>query len=488
VRRTKILATIGPASSAPAVVDRILSFGVDAFRINFSHGTEAEHRATLRWLRAAGERSGREIALVADLQGPKIRMGEIAGGSVRLTEGDEWRLDASGTPGNDRRASVGFDRLLSSVRVGDRLLLGDGAVRLAVTRVAQREIVTVVQAGGTVASHAGVFLPGAKLRTSALGEKDQLDLAVALEEGVDWVALSFVRAASDVRKLRTLVDRAGHSEVGIIAKIERAEALVRIAEIVDVADAIMVARGDLGIEVPLERLAVEQKRLVSAANAAHKPAIVATQMLLSMVASPRPTRAEATDVANAILDGADAVMLSEESATGQFPVEAVDWLDRICRSTEAAVASGEFPIAHPKTESESPDRSVADAAVRLAGEVGATALVTPTASGRTARLVASRRPQASIFAISASTATRRRLALTWGVEALPCPPNLTLEAMRVFARALVAARPGSKASDRVVLTAGYPVEGTPTNLVTVLSMAPSRGSVRPGRDPGATRG
>ncbi|MCI4355892.1 MAG: pyruvate kinase [Thermoplasmata archaeon] len=487
MRRTKLLVTIGPASSAPAVIDRMLALGVDAFRINFSHGTDQEHQAALRMLRSTAARAHREVALVADLQGPKIRIGEIAGGSVVLEDGGSWQLDTSGEVGDRRRVSVSVPHLTKSARPGDPLLLGDGQVELVVSGVRGAGVDVRVEHGGRVTSHAGLFLPRARLRTPILASKDLHDLGIALAEGVDFVALSFVRAGSDVLAARRRLDRAGHPDVGLIAKIERAEALANINGILGAADGIMVARGDLGIEVPLERLALEQKSLVARANAVHKPVVVATQMLLSMVASPRPTRAEATDVANAVLDGADTVMLSEESAVGQFPVEAVSWLDRICRSTEAAIASGAVRVARPPTVSSERDAAVAEAAVRLADESGAAAIVTPTHSGRTARIVASARPRSVVLAISSQAATRRRLALTWGVEAHECPASLPLDSLRDFAQALVATRPGVRRGDSIVLTAGYPVEGRPTNLVTVLSVDRPRGSGRPATGPARAR-
>jgi pyruvate kinase len=487
-RRTKLLVTLGPASSAPAVLDRMLTTGTDAFRINFSHGTDEEHRATLRWLRAGAVRAGREVALVADLQGPKIRIGDLTGGSLSLPDGAAWRLDTVGSPGDAHRVSVSLDGLTRSVRVGDPLLLGDGIVALTVTGVDRSGVDVRVVHGGPVSSHAGLFLPRAHLRTAILGEKDLHDLEVALAEGVDYIALSFVRAASDIVGARERLARAGRAEVGLIAKIERAEALERIDEIVRVADGIMVARGDLGIEVPLERLAIEQKALIAAANASHKPVIVATQMLLSMVSSARPTRAEATDVANAVLDGADAVMLSEESAIGQFPAESVEWLDRICRATEDAVRSGAVGRTIPPVTPRSTDKSVADSAVRLAESVRAAAIVTPTHSGRTPRLVSSARPPCPILAVSSDGAVRRRLALSWGVEALECPSDLALDAMQRFAVELVRARLGPPRGASLVLTAGYPLEGRPTNLVTVLPVDAPRGSARRARAPAAGRG
>lgn len=384
-----------------------------------------------------------------------------------------WTLDTTGTVGDDHHASVTFPDLPRAARAGDPLLIGDGTIELIVESVEKGALVTRVVHGGVLTPHAGLYLPRARLRTEILGPKDRADLALALEEGVDFLALSFVRDGRDVQGVRRRIrSLRGGGDVGLIAKIERAEALHDIRGILDASDGIMVARGDLGIEVPLERLATEQKRLVAESNAAGKFVIVATQMLLSMVSSPRPTRAEATDVANAVLDGADAVMLSEESAVGRFPTEAVAWLDRIARATEVAMASGEVrarPLALVPSRLE---ESVAEAAVHLAADARAGSIVTPTHSGRTARLIACRRPSTPILALTSQRATRRQLALVWGVTAREAPPHQTLLELRrsaqTAARELVAARTG----DRLVLTAGYPIEGRPTNLVTVMEVEP----------------
>jgi pyruvate kinase len=468
VRRTKILATLGPATRTPAQIGRLLSAGVDAFRVNFSHGTDAEHRTTFRQVRAVAANRRREVAIVADLQGPKIRIGELATPTMRLRPGAEWTLDSTGRTGDERRVSATIPDIEGAGRAGDRILVGDGSVELRVVRRERGRLVTRVIHGGIVRPHAGLSLPNAHLRTELLGPKDRSDLTIALREGADFVALSFVRNGQDVRGARDRIDRAGFRDVGVIAKIERPEALGEFGRILDEADGIMVARGDLGIAVPLERLALEQKRLVSEANARHRPVIVATQVLLSMVTSPRPTRAEATDVANAVLDGADAIMLSEESAIGAYPAEAVRWLDRICRTTESAASRGEVELHRPAERDEGIDPLVARGAVDLAEALSAAAIVVPTHSGRTARLVAARRPRSPVLALSTLGSTRRKLSLTWGVEALSVPRHLNLVRLSEEARRIVRARPGIGRSGPIVLTAGYPVEGRPTNLVTVI--------------------
>jgi len=478
VRRTKILATVGPASASPQRLADLIDAGVDAFRLNFSHGSDEEHLAALGRIHSAARATHREVAIVGDVQGPKIRLGEVAGGLVQLSTGQSWILDDDPTPGDTHRVGIQIPSFHRIAEPGDPVLLGDGSVELVIERVAPRLLETRVRNGGAVSSHAGLFLPRAQLRTSVFGPKDRHDAMIGLREGIDYLALSFVRDGRDLLEARRWLDRQDAADVGLIAKIERAQALTAIDSILDMSDGIMVARGDLGIEVPLERLALEQKSLVRSANRAGKFAVVATQMLLSMLNSPRPTRAEATDVANAVLDGADAVMLSEESAVGHFPVESVRWLDRIARATESSVDPG--PIRGLTIGGGGgPERAVAAAAVELAEGVHARAIVTPTHSGRTARLVARLRPECPVVAISNSSATRRRLSLVGGVTSLPAPVHQTLEELRTQAWHLVD-RAGFAGSAPIVLTAGWPVEGRPTNLITLVdsepgSLGPSRG-------------
>jgi len=468
MRRTKILATVGPATDRADRLLRLLESGTDAFRINVSHGSDDEHRATLRRLHEVSRRARREVALVVDVQGPKLRIGEIAGGAVRLSRGDHWTLDQDPTLGSGYRTSVEIPSFERAARRGDPVLLGDGDVQLRVESASPTAIETRVVSGGLVSSHAGIFLPRARLRTIAFGPKDQHDATLALQEGFDYLALSFVRDESDVLSARHWLDaRPGGRSVGIIAKIERAEALGAIERILGVADGIMVARGDLGIEVPLERLALEQKMLVRRANAAGRFSIVATQMLRSMLTSPRPTRAEATDVANAVLDGADAVMLSEESAVGQYPFEAVVWLDRIARATEARFDPQPARGLVGSGGRGSAELSVARAAVDLAENVRARAIVTPTHSGRTARLIAALRPTCPVLALSSSDSVRRHLALVRAVRSFPAAAHSDLQSLRQRTIELLRVE-GLAPVGPFVLTAGYPLEGRPTNLVTVV--------------------
>lgn len=476
MRRTKIVATVGPATDRSDRLAAIVRAGADAFRLNFSHGTDAEHRATLRRMHRAAAAVRRDIAVIADVQGPKIRLGDLGSPTVSLVTGQRWVLDRDPSPGDGRRVSVELPSFGHAARRGDPILLGDGAAELRVDHVDARSIDTTVVSGGTVSAHAGIYLPRARLRVDVFAGKDRRDAALGLEEGIDYLALSFVRGPEDIRRARVwLDDRPDGREVGIIAKIERAEALDAIDEILDAADGIMVARGDLGIEVPLERLALEQKRLVRKANVAGRFAIVATQMLLSMLTSPRPTRAEATDVANAVLDGADAVMLSEESAVGRYPVESVEWLARIAVATEPAYdPRGLREAIGGRDGTGAESRAVAAAAVTLAEGVGGRAIATPTHTGRTARTVAMFRPRVPVIALCHQASVRRRLALTRGVLTRTSPPHRSLiELRREVARAFVG--PDFEGNGPVVLTAGYPVEGRPTNLVTLVDAEPGRG-------------
>ncbi len=480
MRRTKVLATLGPASNRPEGIRALLDAGADAFRINLAHGSTDEHLAVLRRVRREAKRRGQEVSVVADVPGPKIRLGALEARSLELKVGQRWTLDRDPLPGDARRVGVELPTFRNVARPGDPALLGDGSVELRVLRARPESIETIVVHGGTIGSHAGLYLPGARLRPEILARSDRSLAGPVLYEGVEFLALSFVRTGREVSAARAWAEnRAGAAAVGMIAKIERAEALERVDEILAESDGIMVARGDLGIELPLERLALEQKRLVRRANVAGKFAIVATQMLLSMIASPRPTRAEATDVANAVLDGADAVMLSEESAIGAYPAEAVRWLARIAEETEPEFDPRAVREAREAARPGPTERSVAAAAVHLAEAVGAGAIVTPTHSGRTARLVAALHPACPVLALSHSAEVRGRLGLVGGVRTRPAPvhgdlPHLTAEAERLVEEL------GLGASGPAVLTAGYPLEGRPTNLLTLIEV-PTRSGPRRAR-------
>ncbi len=464
--KTKIVCTIGPASRSPKILERLIRAGMDVARLNFSHGTKEEHGRTIAALRRIARRLGRPVAVLQDLAGPKIRIGPIRNGPVILEPGAFFTLTTRKVPGDARAASLNFPAVAAAVRRGDTLLLSDGALELEVVAADGRDIRCRVVIGGPLNSFKGVNLPARSLRTPSLTAKDKNDLRFGLEHEVDYVAMSFVRSAGDIETVRRHMRRCGGS-APVIAKIEKHEALDDIDAIVEAADGLMVARGDLGVEIPLERIPRIQKDLIRKSREAGKPVITATQMLRSMVDAPRPTRAEVTDVANAILDGTDAVMLSEETAAGRYPVEAVVMMARIAREAERIPPSCDGP--RPEGLGPVPGSlpgAVACAAARLAADVGAAVIVTFTRSGSTARLVSRSRPRIPILAHTPEERTRRRLALSWGV--LPVLGESLANTDEMVAAALKAAKRAGlvKTGQTVVITAGVPtgVPGT-TNLI-----------------------
>ncbi|MFA7329531.1 MAG: pyruvate kinase [Candidatus Delongbacteria bacterium] len=467
MRRTKIVCTIGPASESEEILDRLIRAGMDVARLNFSHGSHESHAEKFRQIRALAAAAGRPVAILQDLAGPKIRIGGLAAGPITLRPGDEFTLTAREVPGDATEVSISYKELPEDVRPGDTLLLADGALDMSVLRVDGPDILCRVVTGGVLSSHKGINLPSRSIRAPILTAKDRLDLAFGLELGVDFVALSFVRSAHDISVVHAFMDELGRS-APLIAKIEKHEALAEIDAILEAVDGLMVARGDLGVDIPLERVPRVQKLLIEKANRAGKPVITATQMLKSMVDAPRPTRAEVTDVANAILDGTDAVMLSEESAAGHYPVESLLTLDRIARETER-----DFPHRlwmrrfHPEGVC-NPPQAVAHAACELAMRIDAAAILTCTRSGGTTRLVARTRPAQNVLAATPDETVWRRLALTWG--AVPLLTSLTESLEVMIAEALGAARAAglTQPGDPVVVTAGTHLT-TPgsTNLIRV---------------------
>ena len=470
--RTKIVCTLGPSSRSPEVLAGLVNAGMDVARLNFSHGSHPEHAEVLDALRRITAKTGRPIAILQDLAGIKIRIGEIAKGPVRLDSGAPFTLTNRAVLGNASEVSVSYPDLPGSVVPGDALLLSDGEIELRVETATETDIRCRVIAGGWLSSQKGITLPARSLIAPGLTAKDREDLRFGIAHGVDYIALSFVRTADDVREARGLLAEQG-STIPLIAKIEKHEAIRHIDEILAEADGIMVARGDLGVETPLEHVPLLQKMLIEKANRAGKPVITATQMLLSMVDSPRPTRAEVGDVANAILDGTDALMLSEETAAGRYPVEAVATMKRIAEDTESA-----FPFEHWMRRFE--DRSlqslpeaVAGAACELAEHIGAAVIVAWTESGATARLVAKHRPRRPILALSTSPATARRLALVWGVIPLVAEEGSDTDAMMERAPALAKKHGLMRPGENAVITAGIPmgVAGS-TNLIKAAVAAP----------------
>jgi pyruvate kinase len=456
MRRAKIVATLGPSTSDVDTIHKLFELGVDVARLNFSHGHHEDHAQMLDRLRQASRRLGRTIGVLQDLQGPKIRTGPLAAGKVGvlLEPGHEITITTEGEIlGDADLVSTTYPHLAEDVRAGDRLLVDDGLIELRVVATDRVRVRCEVLEGGVLKQNKGINLPGVVLRAEAMSDKDRADLLFGLAHGVDFVALSFVRQAADVLQCRAAMEATGRV-VPIIAKIEKPEALDRIDAIIEAADGIMVARGDLGVEILPERVPGLQKEILRKANAAGKPAIIATQMLESMIEHPRPTRAEASDVANAVWDGADAVMLSGESASGRYPLLAVQMMDRIVREAEghSAMWSG-APPPHLRAPAPFP-AVVAAAACRAALESGAVAIACFTRSGSTARLLSKNRPLVPVVAFSPDQAIRRSLALFWGVVPKVMDPTNHPDLMiKMVSERLIEdgmARPG----DRVVLVYG----------------------------------
>ena len=463
MRHTKIVATIGPASDSPEVLDAMLAAGVDVARLNASHGDPDSLQRRLHAIRDAAGRAGREIAVMLDLSGPKLRIGRMSDGVV-LVPGGRFELRGRECMGDATCACVSYKGLPDDLSPGDVVLLDDGRIQLRVTGTEDGRLVTTVEVGGPLTSNKGVNVPGVTLGLDAITGKDRADLAWGLAAGVDLVAMSFVRSAADIARLRELM---GSHGVPVVAKVEKHEAVDRMDEIVVAADVVMVARGDLGVETSPEAVPVVQKRLIIACRDAGKPVIIATQMLESMISSPHPTRAEASDVANAIFDSADAVMLSGETAIGAYPAESVRTMARIAETAEASM---EFTFVDEPRGRHSLDvtEAVSAAVVELASDLGVRAILTSTQSGATARAVAKHRPGAPILAITPELGVARHLRVVWGVEPLHVRASESIEDM--VALAVNAARehrlvdPG----DLVAITAGVAVNmpGS-TNLIQV---------------------
>jgi pyruvate kinase len=463
VRRTKIVATIGPASSSPEIIGQLVSAGMDGARFNFSHGSHEDFAEHHRRVREAQHNAGRPIAIIADLQGPKLRVGDLDE-PFELAKGDDIVIAGEDTV-TDGDLPISPDVLGSVLQPGNEILIDDGKVRLRVARVERGRARCEIVTGGTVTSHKGVNLPGVALPIPSLTRKDLDDLNFALDLGVDFVALSFVRSSSDVRALRTLIEASG-SQAYVIAKIEKAEAVATLDEILVETQAVMVARGDLGVEIGAAEVPLLQKRIIARSLDRGKPVITATQMLESMVHAPEPTRAEASDVANAILDGTSAVMLSQETAIGEFPVQAVTYMDRIARAVEPSL---DYRHEIPEAEDEPTiGQAMSNAACDIAEALEAKALLVPTFTGRTASAVARLRPRRPIIGLTHHVYSLQHMALEWGVTPLHVPEAADVE--ELWGSAIDAARRSGivKPGDRVVITAGTAVNipGS-TNVIKV---------------------
>ncbi len=465
-KKTKIICTQGPATDREGVLDKLVAAGMDCARFNFSHGTHEEQLARIKAVRQAAARAGRPVALLLDTKGPEMRLGEFAAGKVQLEKGQTFTLTCDDAPGDETRVSVNHKNLWQEVKSGDTLLLSDGLVELTVTSIQGRDIVTEVQNSGPMSNRKRVAAPGIPLGLPPISEQDERDILFGIENDMDFVAASFVQRAEDVLAIRKLIeDHNGHME--IIPKIENFEGVRNIDAILEVSDGIMVARGDLGVEIPAEEVPLVQKQIIARCNAAGKPVIVATQMLESMTQNPRPTRAEASDVANAIFDGADAIMLSGETASGDYPVEAVTTMARIARRIEGALHYSDF-LRDEDHDCRTTTEAIAHATAHLALELGAKAVITPTESGYTAQMISKYRPRAAIFALAADERVARRLALRWGVTAVPAARGWDSAGNMVRLAAEAAKEAGIVASgDLTVITSGIKSVTGNTNSIRV---------------------
>jgi len=463
--KTKIVCTIGPSCDTPERIKTLIEKGMNVARLNFSHGSHDEHLDKIKTIRKVSEEMGRSIAILQDLCGPKIRVGKVKDPGIQLKAHERLILTSEDILGEGNRVGVSYKPLPTEVKVGDIILLADGMMELVVTKTEGSEIECDVIIGGTLTSNKGINLPSGTIKAPSLTEKDRVDLAFGIEQSVDYIALSFVRSAVDILELKDIINKAGKN-IPVVAKIEKHEAITNIDDILDATDALMVARGDLGVEIPLEKVPGLQKMLVRKANEKGKPVIVATQMLRSMVDSPRPTRAEANDVANAVLDGADAVMLSEETASGRYPFEAVEYMAKIARSAEI-----EYP--HPrhlklKNIDSTISQSVAYASCVLAEHLDASAIVASTKSGFTAKQISRFRPRSGIVALSPDKEALRRLSLYWGCFPGHVAVHKNTDDMIENVAESAIETGWVKKGDLIVITAGHPVwvEGT-TNMMKV---------------------
>jgi pyruvate kinase len=464
LRRTKVVATLGPASSDRATIARLFEAGADVFRINMSHTPHDRMRELVATIRDVEKEFARPIGILVDLQGPKLRLGAFAGGSAMLAKGGTFTLDANTEPGDASRVHLPHPEIFAAVEAGQTLLLDDGKVRLSVQGGGKDRIVTRVEVGGKLSDRKGISLPETTIPFSALAEKDRSDLEAALVEGIDWVALSFIQRPEDIAEAKKLT----RGRALVMAKIEKPQAVHRLPEILDASDALMVARGDLGVELPLERVPGIQKQITRAARRAGKPVIVATQMLESMILSPVPTRAEVSDVATAIFEGADAVMLSAESAAGQYPAEAVATMNRIAEEVEGDPTYRSIILAQRDAPEATGADAIADAARQIAETLDLPAIVCWTFSGSTALRVARERPQSSVVAISPNLSTGRRLSLVWGVHCVVALDARDQDDMVMRACRLAFKEGFAKTGQRVIIVAGVPL-GTPgaTNMVRI---------------------
>jgi pyruvate kinase len=466
-RRTKIVATLGPATRNPEILAGVIKVGADVLRLNFSHGTRESHAELVQIAREASERAGREVGLLGDLPGPKLRLGDIEGDVIQLRHGQSLVLTTTQTEGRRDALPVAWSGLPNAVTTNDVIYLADGSIRLRVRETNGNEVLTKVETGGTVTSHQGMNLPGAESVPASIGETDLEWIDFSVEQGIDLLAVSFVRSAADLDPVSQRLAERG-ADTPVIAKIEKREAAAAAEEIVQAATGgIMVARGDLGIELPIETIPNIQKRLLMLAGRNAKPSITATQMLASMVRSTRPTRAEATDVANAIYDGTDALMLSEETAVGQHPVKAVQMMAKIAEETERELPYGDWLARRTRRDLRDVADTVSYGAVGAAYQLGLAALVVPTRSGRTARLVSANRPRMPVLALSPRRETARRLNLLFGIRSAYNEEPEHLDDLLASCAERVKREGLARSGDLIGITAGLQGQRLGTNLFEV---------------------
>jgi pyruvate kinase len=473
LRRTKLVATLGPASSSRSMISKLFEAGADVFRINMSHTAHDKMRELVQTIRAIESECNRPIGILVDLQGPKLRLGNFKNESAQLDAGQDFVLDTDPAPGDSTRVNLPHAEIFAAIQPGDTLLIDDGKLRLTTAVVEPRRIVAQVNVGGKVSSRKGVSLPNTVVPLAALAPKDIADLEAALDAGIDWVALSFIQRPEDVAEAKKIT----RGRAAVMAKIEKPQAVSRLDEILDLADALMVARGDLGVEMPLEKVPGVQKEMTRACRRAGKPVIVATQMLESMISSPVPTRAEVSDVATAIFDGADAVMLSAESAAGQYPIEAVATMNKIAEEVEReeGLYLPALHVLHTEPEPTGAD-AIAAAARQVAETLDLAAIICWTSSGATAMRVARERPRPPIVAISPILGAGRKLSLVWGIHCVVAEDARDQDDMVERACEIASKEDFAAAGERVIIVAGVPL-GTPgaTNMMRVAYVAGPRG-------------
>ena len=464
-RNTKIIATLGPSTATPELIEKLFISGADVFRLNFSHGTHEQHKKGLSAIRQLEEKLNRPIGVLADLQGPKLRIGTFDRTSIRLSPGDILRLDLSKKPGNKKRVSFPHPEIISYARKNLEVLFDDGRIRGKVIKTGKNFMDTEISFGGELSSNKGVNIPNSVLKISSITKKDLRDLKLSVAMHADWIALSFIQKPEDIRKAKKMIN----SNVGVLAKFEKPMAIKRNKEIISLSDAIMVARGDLGVEVPPEEVPILQRKIIHACRKAGKPVVIATQMLDSMVAAPFPTRAEASDVASAVYDGADAVMLSAETAIGKYPVEAVKIMDRIIRRVEKDPSYRKIvDIDHPEPDATTSD-AISVAAAQVAKTLNASVITTYTKSGGTARRAARERPTVPILGLTAEKSTARQLCMVWGVYSVHTEEVKSFPDMVEKASRIALAESMAKKNDRLVITAGVPFgQSGATNVLRIV--------------------